>query len=213
MADDTQGREKLEGAYKLRTPEDNIAYYRDFATTYDSDFVEGLGYAYPRVVAGIYRAEAGERDVPVADIGCGTGLVGRNLTGVEIDGFDIAPEMLDEARKLGVYRTLNQIDLTGELSALAGKYGAVTSSGTFTHGHLGPEVLMSLLGIGRPGALFIIGVNNEHYHGMGFKAELDRMEATGRIGAVRTQVISVYEKAGHAHSDDKALASIWRLAE
>lgn len=211
MTEDREGREKLEGAYRLRTPEDNIAYYRDFAATYDSDFVEGLGYAYPRAVAGIYRAEAREADVPVADIGCGTGLVGINLPNIEIDGFDIAAEMLDQARKRNVYSTLNEIDLTGDLSALAGKYGAVISSGTFTHGHLGPEVLVSLLDIGRPGALFIIGVNNEHYHGMGFKAELDRMEATGRIDAVRTKVISVYDKVGHAHSDDKALASIWRL--
>ncbi len=211
MTDDNEGREKLEGAYKLRTPDDNIAYYRDFAATYDSDFVEGLGYAYPRGVAGIYRAEAGGADVPVADIGCGTGLVGVNMPEVEIDGFDIAVEMLDEARKRERYTALNQIDLTGDLSGLAGKYGAVISSGTFTHGHLGPEVLVSLLDIGRPGALFVIGVNNEHYHGMGFKAELDRLVASGRIGPVRTQVISVYEKPGHVHSDDKAQASIWRL--
>ncbi len=74
---DAKGRasERLKGAYELATPEDNRAYYQGFADEYDDGFAAALGYALPPAIARAYRAVAGDADIPVADIGCGTGLV------------------------------------------------------------------------------------------------------------------------------------------
>ena len=203
------GKSLLEGAYRLSTPEDNLAYYRDFAARYDSDFVEGLGYCYPAAVAAVYREMAGPHDVPVADIGCGTGLVGAEL-GVACDGMDISDEMLAVARDRGVYRGLYRVDLTGDLSDIPRDYGAVISAGTFTHGHLGPDVLSALLEIVRDGALFVIGVNTAHYDMLGFDAVLRQHQELGRIGPVSATEVPIYARVGHDHSADRALVLGWR---
>jgi len=206
------GSEKLEKAYRLKSPADNLAYYRDFAKCYDSDFAKGLGYAYPAKVAAIYLADARPDDQPVADIGCGTGLVAVGLEDVVVDGMDISPEMLAVARDRGCYRQLFEVDLTGDLGGLPSDYGAVISAGAFTHGHLGPEVLGRLLNIARPGALFVIGVNRGHFHDRGFEPVLQSLQDRGRIGAVTATEVPIYDKMGHEHSGDMALVLVWRLA-
>lgn len=208
MTDD-KGKSLLEGAYRLATPQDNQAYYREIARSYDRDFAEALGYSYPARVAAIYQQFAGQEDVPIADIGCGTGLVGAALGGV-VDGMDISPEMLAVAERRGVYRALYEVDLTGDLAALPGGYGAVVSAGTFTHGHLGPEVLAALLDLARPGALFVIGVNAAHYADWGFEAVLQRLAGSGQIRDVGSIEVPIYAKSGHEHAGDRALVLHWR---
>src|SRR5262245_13505721 len=51
----------------------------------------------------------------VLDLACGTGRIGAWLRGrcpAAIDGVDITPEMLDVARRKGVYRTLRVADVS-----------------------------------------------------------------------------------------------------
>jgi predicted TPR repeat methyltransferase len=203
----TAGQEGLENSYKLSTPDDNIAYYRGFAPTYDTDFAEQMGWAYPKAIADAYHKVAAGTDIPIADIGCGTGFVAAELKlpPAAIDGMDISPEMLDLARGKGLYRSLFQVDLTGPLAMIANGYGAVLSAGTFTHGHLGPGPLRGLLGIARSGGLFIIGVNQVHFEKQQFADALDAMEKEKKIGPVKIDEVKMYSRAGHAHSDDRAL--------
>lgn len=210
------GLGRLEGAYALGTPEDNRRYYAEFAAFYDREFAQGLGYVYPRAIARAYLAAAGPEDAPVADIGCGTGLVAADLAtareGLVIDGMDISPEMLARARETGLYRALHEIDLTGDLGPIRNGYGAVLSTGTFTHGHLGPGPLRALSAIARPGALFVIGVNRAHHEAQGFGSVLDAMTAAGEIGPVAQEETAIYDREGHAHSGDTALVLTYRTA-
>ncbi|MGB1758958.1 MAG: hypothetical protein ACPHI1_06945, partial [Candidatus Puniceispirillaceae bacterium] len=67
------GTDLLDGAYALKTPEDNRAYYQRFAATYDQDFAAGLGYIYPKAVADAFLDLTDLPKGPVCDIGCGTG--------------------------------------------------------------------------------------------------------------------------------------------
>ena len=210
MADTPKGQARLEGAYRLATPADNIEYYRDFAATYDTEFAEGLGYTYPARVAAVFRNLAGEKDVPIADIGCGTGLVAAALGDVIVDGMDISPEMLIRSQERGCYRTLYEVDLTAASLPLPRDYGGVISAGTFTHGHLGPDVLVGLLDLAREGALFVIGINAEHYGTHGFEECLSQLVQDGRISAPDLQDVPIYEKDGHDHAGDRALITSFR---
>ena len=70
------GTDLLDGAYALKTPEDNRAYYQRFAANYDQEFAAGLGYIYPKAVAEAFLDLTNLPNGPVCDIGCGTGLVG-----------------------------------------------------------------------------------------------------------------------------------------
>lgn len=206
------GQSILENAYKLATPGDSAAYYNAFAPTYDSDFVAQMGYQYPKAIAEAYHRTATPQDAPIADIGCGTGLVAAELglQGIAIDGMDISPEMLAVAAQKSLYRALHTVDLTGPLDAFAGHFGAVLSAGIFTHGHLGPAPLRGLLPIARPGALFIIGVNQHHYQTQNFGVVLDAMVTDGAITPVTFDEIKIYAKAGHDHSNDRALILRYR---
>jgi predicted TPR repeat methyltransferase len=206
------GQSILENAYKLGTPNDNAAYYNAFAPSYDSDFVAQMGYQYPKAIAEAYLRAAAPGDTPIVDIGCGTGIVAAELAlqGAAIDGMDISPEMLAVAGQKSLYRSLMQVDLTGPLDAIANTYGAVLSAGTFTHGHLGPAPLRGLLDIARAGALFIIGVNQQHYQAQNFASVLAAMVADGEITAVTVEEIKIYSKDGHDHSNDRAFILQYR---
>jgi len=212
MAEKPPGQSLLENAYQLSTPSDNKSYYRDFAPTYDTDFAQQLGWHYPQAIADAYHRAATPPDLPIADIGCGTGYVAAKLglPADQIDGIDISPEMLAIARTKSLYRALHELDLTGPLDALSGQYGAVLSAGTFTHGHLGPGPLANLLHIARPGALFIIGVNQEHFTQRQFAETLDALQNAGKISPYRTDVTRMYSNPGHAHSEDRALILHYR---
>ena len=214
MPDQSAGQTGLEGAYALQSPDDNRAYYAGFAATYDTDFAQGLGWDYPKAIARIWRAHAGHADLPVADIGCGTGYVAAELglPQAQIDGMDISPDMLAIARGKGLYRALSEVDLTGPLDALGADYGSVVSAGTFTHGHLGPDPLGALLGIARPGALFVICVNAQHFKARDFAPMLDQLVADNRIEPPQIDAIRIYSRTDHAHADDLALVLRYRKA-
>jgi predicted TPR repeat methyltransferase len=212
MTAKTPGQELLESAYDLATPADSQRFYDAFAPTYDADFVETMGYQYPAEIAQAYRRHATPNDLPVADVGCGTGIIATTL-GLppdQIDGMDISPQMLAVARTKLAYAALFEFDLTGPLDAHHARYGAVLSAGTFTHGHLGPEPLANLLQIARPNALFIIGVNQAHFISHNFAAVLDALRDTNRITPYKFDEIKMYAKSGHAHSDDRALILQYR---
>jgi SAM-dependent methyltransferase len=162
----------LDSAYALQTPEDNRALYARWARTYDTDFAAGMDYRLPQIVALTLVDLAPEG--PILDVGAGTGLVAQALAPhlpLEIDALDISAQMLDVAMGKGLYAGAIEADLTGPLDIADGIYGAVVSSGTFTHGHVGPDALDALLRIARPGAQFVLAVNAAHYEARGFAAK------------------------------------------
>ena len=131
----------LSEAYAVETPDDNRDLYARWASTYESGFIARHEYVYHQGVAAVFAEAAGPDDAPVLDVGCGTGLVGVALRalGVDaIDGLDLSPEMLDEARTKvdgdgsPVYGDLHVGDLTAVLDLPDGGVASVISAGTFT---------------------------------------------------------------------------------
>ena len=212
MTKKSAGQSLLENAYKLATPDDNAQYYDAFASTYDMEFADELGWHYPAAIAEIYRDACTTIDSPIADIGCGTGLVASALDfpREQIDGVDISAEMLRIAKEKHLYRALYEVDLTKSVDQIANDYGAVLSAGTFTSGHLGPEPLEALLDIARNDALFVIGVKKAFYREAGFEPVLRDLEARGLIKHLKVAEVPMYAKAGHDHSADTAFALVYR---
>ena len=212
MIEKSAGQSFLENAYKLSTPEDSVDYYNALAASYDTDFADALGWHYPAAIAATYRDAATATDAPIADIGCGTGLVASalNFPRDQIDGIDISPEMLRVSEEKKLYRSLYNVDLTKALDEIANDYGAVLSAGTFTSGHLGPEPLESLLDIARAHALFVIGVKKAFFQEAGFEPVLRDLESGGLIKDLQVAEVPMYEKAGHGHSADTAFALVYR---
>ena len=172
----------LNDAYAVKTPQDSRKLYAAWAETYDETFIKANDYVYPRTIAQKFDELISKSEIQtVVDIGCGTGAVGSYLANLrpnlKITGFDISPEMLAKASKLKridsspVYNDLIEVDLTAELPKES--FDAMVSAGTFTHGHLGCETLVSLFDLVHPGGWFVVGINSEHFSSQGFATALE----------------------------------------
>jgi SAM-dependent methyltransferase len=165
----------LERAYALKSDAESRALYRDWAETYDQTMLEGLNYQSPQLVADLLATHLPQKDVPVLDVGCGTGLAGQVLAGhgfSAIDGLDISPEMMQVAARRGVYRGFVTADLNAPLALADASYAGMCCCGTFTHGHVDANCLDALFRILRPGAPFAFTVKLEVWESLGFKDKL-----------------------------------------
>ena len=208
----------LDEAYSVKTPDDNRRLYAKWAATYESSFVDAKQYRYPKAIAEVFN-DVLPPVTRVLDIGTGTGLTGMYVTRlrpeVVIDGMDISPEMLAQAklktREDGsvVYRALYERDLTVAVPNENAPYEALFSSGTFTHGHLGPECLRNLLPLLAHDGWLVVGVNNEHFESKGFAGELESLVALGAIQTPEIFRIDVYEP-GSVHYGDQARVILTR---
>lgn len=191
----------LDSAYALKTPEDNRKLYADWAQSYDEGFAARMAYRLPALVAAAYDGGG-----PVLDVGAGTGLLGQALAARgfgPVDGIDLSAEMLAVARGKSVYRDLLVADVTQALD-LPQRYAGVVSSGTFTHGHVGPGAIAGLLDVALPGARFVLSVNKAVFEAQGFAAVLVGLAA--RITGLRLREEAIYDDAPDpAHRGDRAI--------
>lgn len=200
-------------AYGLQTSKDNLDLYKDWASTYDADFVGPMDYKVAENTARVL-AERWQGEAPVLDVGAGTGEVGVHLALVgvgPIDGLDISKEMLDVALSKGCYRNAVVGDLTARVPIEDGTYGAVVSAGTFTLGHVGPEGLDECLRVARPSALLAISVNPDHWVGKGFEARFDALSGTIRDFEI-VKVRGYGPGATGPHKDDVFNVCVFRKA-
>ena len=170
----------LQRAYDVKSPEEVIDLYRDWACSYDQQLEKGLRYVAPAVIAQMLSAAEPDHTVRVLDVGCGTGLVGVSLSKlgfVHLDGLDFSSQMLSEARKKGIYNELIQADLNESLDLTPSTYGAAISCGTFTRGHVGTTALGRIAPLLKSGAIFACTVHRAVWEEAGFARTLERLEA------------------------------------
>ena len=210
----------LDKAYATAGPEANRELYAEWAETYDTGFVVDSRYVYPQQVAEVFCDGFAQLDQPVLDVGCGTGIVGAELArlGVSmIDGIDISPEMLAEARAKThgdrpLYRQLIEADLTDSNELADHTYAGVVSAGAFTHGIFGPETISELLRVARPGASFALGINSAHFDGFGFGEWFEQRQLNGLIAGLKTYLRPIYEQADEADPDQWSRIAVFEAA-
>ena len=200
----------LDAAYALETPEDNRKLYADWAQTYDDSFARTMDYRLPQLVA-LVLSEVFQGPGPVLDVGAGTGLVAQHMLVpglLEIDALDISADMLAVAASKGLYRKTIEADLTQTLDIPDATYGAVVSSGTFTHGHVGPAALDELLRVARKGAVFVLSINAEHFTARGFADKFAALEPV--LEGLEHRIVDIYGAgADAAHRNDKAHIAVF----
>ena len=210
----------LDEAYSIKTPQDSRKLYATWAATYNETFIKANDYVYPLTIAQKFDEKIPQTEVnAVVDIGCGTGAVGSYLANLRpnlsIDGFDISPEMLAEAAKIKrinnspIYNDLVEVDLTAKLPNRS--YDAMISAGTFTHGHLGPATLLSLINLVRIGGWFVIGINAHHFELRGFADTLWGAQQSGVISEARLYEEQVYGPTSPHFGDTTQIAIFSRL--
>jgi predicted TPR repeat methyltransferase len=96
--------------------------YARFASFYDENMRGDLDYRAPELLgAAIERALGDRRNLRVVDLGCGTGLSGRQLRprATWLAGVDLSADMVTRARAEGVYDSLQVDEITAYLTGEA----------------------------------------------------------------------------------------------
>lgn len=142
-------------------PAAQVELYDDWAASYDDDLAVS-GYATPRRVAEMLAEHLTDRDAPIFDFGCGTGMSGRALAHAgftAIDGADLSTGMLEQAERSGAYRRLWELT-AGVLDVRRGTYRALVACGVISLGAAPAETLTLVASAVGPGDFVVFSFND-----------------------------------------------------
>jgi predicted TPR repeat methyltransferase len=138
--------------------------FDDFSADYDTRMVEGLIYRAHKHLRTLYDRIVPDAKAPlnILDLGSGTGLVGEEFKdlarGGRLDGVDLAPLMIEAARRRGIYDNLTLSDLESHLALRGRLYDLMLAADTMIYlGDLEP----TFSGVARnlaPGGLYVFAV-------------------------------------------------------
>jgi predicted TPR repeat methyltransferase len=193
---------KTDTATSAKSSQEISEIYDNWAEDYERRIIS-YGYSTPAVTAGFFGRYVKPEDGPVLDAGAGTGITGEVLAPLgyrDLVGIDISPNMLELARKKGVYKDLRQMELGGQLDLPSDSFAAVVATGVFAAGHAPPESFEELIRATKSGGYVIFSVRTDVYVDAGFK---DKQEALER--EEKWRLIEVTEPFSHLRFEDPEL--------
>lgn len=125
----------LTGATTARCPPDFVrALFDASAASFDDVLVNDLAYRTPAALAALVL-EAGFTRGSVLDLGCGTGLFGREVRGhaTRLVGVDLSSRMLEVARRGGDYDALEAEDIEAYLAATERAWDLIALADVFPY--------------------------------------------------------------------------------
>lgn len=97
-----------------------------------------------------------KEDALILDIGCGTGLLGRELNSYgfkNLQGLDISQNSLDRLKEQDIYKALHLEALGSTLSFADNTFDALVSTGVFTRNQVPLESFEELIRVLKPGGI------------------------------------------------------------
>jgi predicted TPR repeat methyltransferase len=197
-----KGTYDLQSAYDAKDSQEVAELYDSSAEDYERRILS-WGYSTHAVAAWFFGRYVSLKDGTVLDAGAGTGLMGDILAPLgygDLVGIDISSNMLELARKKGVYKDLHQMELGGPLDLPSDAFAAVVATGVFAAGHAPPESFEELIRVTKPGGYVIFSVRTDVYEDGGFK---EKQEAVER--EKRWQLVEMTEPFAHLRYEDSEL--------
>lgn len=133
--------------------------FDEYAADFQSHLVDQLQYqAHESLLRPLIQA--GRRYPAVLDLGCGSGLCGSLIAPLAdtVDGVDVSRAMLDQARRLDVYRDLAHADLASFLIETTRHVDLVLAADVFIYVGELSAVFQSVRRILEPGGCFAFTV-------------------------------------------------------
>ncbi len=189
-------------ATNAESSQEIVEIYDNWAEDYERRILS-YGYSTPAVAAGFLGRYVEPEDGTVLDAGAGTGMMGEILIPLgykDLVGIDISPNMLELARKKGVYKDLRQMELGGKLDLPTDAFSAVVSTGVFAAGHAPPESFEELIRTTKAGGHVIFSVRTDVYVDGGFKAKQEALEKEERW-----QLVEMTDPFSHLRYEDPEL--------
>lgn len=173
----------LDKIYDVEGPKALKEFYDNWADSYDGD-LEDQEYVTPsRVAAALadFVPEA-DRDQPVLDFGCGTGLSGEALSKAgftQLHGADVSEGMLEKAKEKGVYAQLLRLPGGALDPEIIGRYRLVTAAGAISAGAAPAETLPQIIDALPAGGLLVVSYNGHTLEDEAYMAALTRVLTDG----------------------------------
>ncbi|MGZ2257812.1 class I SAM-dependent DNA methyltransferase [Roseobacter sp. A03A-229] len=148
--------------YDARDADETRTLYDDWSASYEAE-VQKNGYVTPDRCAAALAKFTSDQAQPILDFGCGTGLSGLALkmAGFEtIDGVDLSPEMIAQAKAKRLYRSLTVIEADAPLPVDLADYAAVAAIGVIGAGAAPISVFDDLMTGMKPGGLLVLSLND-----------------------------------------------------
>ena len=178
----------LAESYVERTADETRRRYDDWAETYDQELAANA-YAMPARSLAAFQPLVADVGAEILDVGCGTGLFGRQLNDAgysTIDGCDYSAGMLEQARNTGLYRrlfqaNLNEPPLNHDTQPMPpDSYDAAAVIGVFSFGHVNAIALDEIARVVSPGGIIVVGLNVEFWNEGSLRSRLDHL-ATNKV--------------------------------
>jgi predicted TPR repeat methyltransferase len=189
------------------------ALFDDYAPRFDRHLVKNLDYRGPELIHAAVRRAATDlvrplRFARMLDLGCGTGLVGRLFQNDadRIEGVDLSPGMLAQARKTRAYAALHEGELVAALRGFPEQStDLVTAADVLVYLSalepvfaevrrvLAPRGLFALTVEACAGADVLLGAGGRYAHS---EAYLRRLAAESGFEVARFEQVSTREDRG-----------------
>jgi predicted TPR repeat methyltransferase len=173
--------------------------YDEWAASYDADLVS-WSYQAPAVVAGTVLTRLPDAG-SVLDVGCGTGLVGRELrargfTG-RIVGLDLSQASLDLAGETGAYDVLDRADLQQPLTLEDDSVDAVVCVGVMTYLPDVEATWREFARVARAAGIVVATQREDLWDARDCPAVIDRMRDDGVLSSVEVVGPAPYLPQGY----------------
>ena len=152
---------------------DKETHYNQWAATYDKDLLSE-GYEGPKQAAQLLSSIVAPEST-VMDFGCGSGLVGEQLSLLgypHLYGADISQNMLDIAASRQCYVSLRQHNLE-TIMVDDIRYDAGICVGVCSFGPIVAEHLAHMIAVLKPGAPLIVSINGLAWEEKAWAQQLD----------------------------------------
>ena len=182
----------LTGNGELRPPDSYVeTLFDSYAERFEHHLVGQLGYQLPALIRWLCDQQLELHPARVLDLGCGTGLVGVELSEIagEIVGVDLSAEMLSRSREKGVYAALHHAEVAAWLKTDDTRYDLITAAEVVIYlGDMAPIMPLIARRLA-PGGRFIFSTE---------RAEQERvvLEKTGRYAHSRAGIEADAAAAG-----------------
>ena len=193
----TGPNEFVSEAYNLNDDQKIVDFYRKWADEYDHQMLEVLKYISPISIAQLLCDYLSDKKAQILDIGCGTGLTCKFLHQQGYDtlhGVDLSPDMVRVAQDRNIYQRAIVADVNQPLAFADSSYDAAISSGTFTHGHVGPEPLDEIFRILKRDGILACTVHNDLWQSHGFETKFEALVNRGTIECLSLEEGKYYEQ-------------------
>lgn len=176
------------------------SYIRQTFDGYSASFDESLArleYKAPKLIGERVASTrpAGTAKLHMLDIGCGTGLCGPLVRphAASLTGVDLSPQMLNRARRRGVYDHLEEAELTAYMASKQAAFDAVICVDTFVYfGDLAEPFAAACATLRPKGRLFFtVEQHSEEAHRQGYW-----LQDHGRYSHRKSYLRAVLDGAG-----------------